>query len=299
MLTISNKHTSRLVKAAKGWSDSLKSFDIKPEGMFGRVAIIETWAVTIHSDNIDFELDIPFDDDLEENEAEINIYNLSKTTIKNIMVNKPITIKAGYQGDMGVVFSGYVSKVKTKRQGCDKVTTIYALDSMDLKERKLADVTYAAGRTASYILRDLINRTKLPIAVFEPKRDWTYKDEVTINSGLMDSIRKYSEVCGISTWINKGKVYAMPISKGTNSYFVLSADTGLIDSPEEFEEEITAEDYKDTIKGYKLKMLLQHRMTTGSVIKVKSLEVNGEYRVRSGKHTFTESEAYTEVEVIS
>ena len=299
MLTISNKHTSRLVKAAKGWSDSLKSFDIKPEGMFGRVAIIETWAVTIHSDNIDFELDIPFDDDLEANEAEINIYNLSKTTIKNIIVNKPITIKAGYQGDMGVVFSGYVSKVKTKRQGCDKVTTIYALDSMDLKERKLADVTYAAGRTASYILRDLINRTKLPIAVFEPKRDWTYKDEVTINSGLMDSIRKYSEVCGISTWINKGKVYAMPISKGTNSYFVLSADTGLIDSPEEFEEEITAEDYKDTIKGYKLKMLLQHRVTTGSVIKVKSLEVNGEYRVRSGKHTFTESEAYTEVEVIS
>ena len=299
MLTISNKHTSRLVKAAKGWSDSLKSFDIKPEGMFGRVAIIETWAVTIHSDNIDFELDIPFDDDLEANEAEINIYNLSKTTIKNIMVNKPITIKAGYQGDMGVVFSGYVSKVKTKRQGCDKVTTIYALDSMDLKERKLADVTYAAGRTASYILRDLINRTKLPIAVFEPKRDWTYKDEVTINSGLMDSIRKYSEVCGISTWINKGKVYAMPIFKGTNSYFVLSADTGLIDSPEEFEEEITAEDYKDTIKGYKLKMLLQHRVTTGSVIKVKSLEVNGEYRVRSGKHTFTESEAYTEVEVIS
>ena len=299
MLTISNKHTSRLVKAAKGWSDSLKSFDIKPEGMFGRVAIIETWAVTIHSGNIDFELDIPFDDDLEANEAEINIYNLSKTTIKNIIVNKPITIKAGYQGDMGVVFSGYVSKVKTKRQGCDKVTTIYALDSMDLKERKLADVTYAAGRTASYILRDLINRTKLPIAVFEPKRDWTYKDEVTINSGLMDSIRKYSEVCGISTWINKGKVYAMPISKGTNSYFVLSADTGLIDSPEEFEEEITAEDYKDTIKGYKLKMLLQHRVTTGSVIKVKSLEVNGEYRVRSGKHTFTESEAYTEVEVIS
>ena len=121
--------------------------------MFGRVAIIETWAVTIHSDNIDFELDIPFDDDLEANQAEINVYNLSKTTIKNIMVNKPITIKAGYQGDIGVVFSGYVSKVKTKRQGCDKVTTIYALDSMDLKERKLADVTYAAGRTASYILK--------------------------------------------------------------------------------------------------------------------------------------------------
>lgn len=293
-----SKHSSRLIKAMQGWNEALKSYSDPPKGVFGRKAIITTWAVTLDSDNIDFEFTVPFDDDLEANEAEIKVYNLSRTTIKNIIVNKPVTIKAGYKGDTGVVFNGYISKVKTKKEGCDKVTTIYALDSMDLKERDIADVTYSAGATASYILKDLINKTHLPIAVFEPRRNHTYKDEVTINGGLMDNIRRYSDVCGISTWINKGKVYAMPISKGTNSYFVLSSDTGLIESPDETEETIEAEDYKDTITVINAKCLLQHRITTGSVIKLKSDEYNGEYRVRSGKHIFTESESVTELEMI-
>ena len=114
----------------------------------------------------------------------------------------------------------------------------------------------------------------------------------------MDNIRNYSEVCGISTWINKGKVYAQHISKGINSYFNVKVETGMIGSPEEFEEEITAEDYKDTIKGYNVKMLLQHRITTGSVVKINSEYVNGEYHVRAGKHTFSPDESFTEIEVI-
>lgn len=291
-------NSSKLLKAMKGWSTSLKSYSDAPKGLFGRKAIITSWAVTIDSDELDFEFEVPFDNDLEANEAEITVYNLSSNTIKNLIYNKPITIKAGYKSDMGVIFSGYISKVSTKREGVDRKTTIKALDSPDLKEKDLANVTYAKGTKASYILKDLINKTHLPIAAFQPKRDWTYEEETTINSGLMDSIRKYSEVCGISTWINKGKVYAQHISKGTNSYFNVKVETGMIGSPEEFEEEITAEDYKDTIKGYNVKMLLQHRITTGSVVKITSDDVNGEYHVRAGKHVFNESEAVTEIEVI-
>lgn len=293
-----SKHTTKLVKAMRGWSTALNSYSNVPKGLFGRKAIITSWAVTIDSDELDFEFEVPFDYDLEANEAEITVYNLSSKTIKNLIYNKPITIKAGYKSDMGVIFSGYISKVTTKRDGVDKKTVIKALDSPDLKEKDLANVTYAKGTKASYILKDLINKTHLPIAAFQPKRDWTYKEKVTINSGLMDSIKKYSEVCGISTWINKGKVYAQHISKGTNSYFNVKVETGMIGSPEEFEEEITAEDYKDTVKGYNVKMLLQHRITTGSVVKINSEYVNGEYHVRAGKHTFTPDESYTEIEVI-
>lgn len=291
-------NSSRLLKAMKGWSTALNSYSDAPKGLFGRKAIIESWAVTIDSDELDFEFEVPFDNDLEANEAEITVYNLSNTTIKNLIYNKPISIRAGYKNDMGVIFSGYISKVTTKRDGVDKKTTIKAIDSPDLKEKDIANVTYAKGTKASYILKDLINKTHLPIAAFQPKRDWTYENEVTINGGLMDSIRKYSEVCGISTWINKGKVYAQHISKGTNLYFNVKVETGMIGSPEEFEEEITAEDYKDTIKGYNVKMLLQHRITTGSVVKINSDYVNGEYHVRAGKHVFNESEATTEIEVI-
>lgn len=293
-----NKHNSRLVKAMKGWSTALNSYSDVPSGLFGRKAIIESWAVTLNSDELDFEFEIESDYDLEANEQTVTVYNLSNNTIKNLIVGKSISIKAGYKNDIGVVCSGHISKVKTKRSGVDKVTTIYILDSMGLEEKDLANVTYAKGTKASYILKDLINKTHLPIAAFETKRDWTYENEVTINGGLMDSIRKYSEVCGISTWINQGKVYAQHISKGLNGYFNLNVDTGLLDSPEETEETITAEDYEDKITVINAKCLLQHRIVVGSVVKLKSLEYSGEYRVRKCKHVFNPDESYTELELI-
>ena len=293
-----SRNSSRLLKAMKGWSTALNSYSNVPKGLFGRKAIITSWAVTIDSDELDFEFEIENDDDLEANEQTVTVYNLSKNTIKNLIVGKSISIKAGYKNDMGIVCSGHISKVKTKRSGVDKVTTIYILDSMGLEEKDLANVTYAKGTKASYILKDLINKTHLPIAAFQPKRDWTYKEEVTINGGLMDSIRKYSEVCGISTWINQGKVYSCTITSKSNGYFNLNVDTGLLDSPEETEETITAEDYEDKITVINAKCLLQHRIIVGSVVKLKSLEYNGEYRVRKCKHIFSPDESYTELELI-
>lgn len=292
-----NKHKSHLVKAMQGWRSSLQSYSDPPKGMFGRVAIIESWAVTINSEEFDLEFEVKFDDDLEANEAEIKVYNLSQNTIKNLIYNKPITITAGYKNDTGVLFRGYISKVSTRRNKADKITTIYCLDSFDLQEKDLANVTYAAGTKASYILKDLINKTNLPIAIFEPKRDHTYKDKVSISNGLMASIREYSEICGISTYINQGKVYAQHISKGINGYFNLSPETGLINSPNEYEEEIKAEDYTDTVKGLELECILQHRITTGSVINVSSSEFNGEYRVQSGTHRFSPDESITKIKV--
>lgn len=289
---------SRLVAAFEGWKEGLQPFSDLPKGMFGRVAIIQSGEVVINSKELDVEFDIPFDDDVEANEAEIIIYNLSKTTIRALKQNNPITITAGYENDTGVIFSGFISKVTTKLDGVDKRTTIKAIDDMDLKEHDIVEKEYKGGTSASYILKDLLNQVKLPLAVFKIKRDHTYKESVNVSGGLMSNIKKYAEVCGISVYINKGKIYARQLTEGDNINFTVSADTGLIGSPEEFEEEITAEDYKDTVKGFKFSMLLQHRMTTGAIITLKSRDVNGQYRVRSGRHTFNNSESVTEVEVV-
>ena len=293
-----SKHSSRLVKAMEGWNNALAMFTEPPKGMFGRIAIVQSGGVKLNSEELDIEFTVPFDDDTEANEAEIIVYNLSKTTIQALKYNNPITVEAGYKNDTGVIFSGFISQIKTKIEGMDKITTIKAIDDTDLQERDLVDISYKAGMTASYILKDLLGRLKLPIAVFSPRRDWTYKDEVTVDGGLMDNIRQYAEVCGISAYINKGKIYARHISEGDNINFTVCADTGLIESPEEFEEEVTAEDYKDIVKGYNFKMILQHRITTAAIISLTSQNVSGQYRVRSGKHVFNESESITEVEVI-
>lgn len=78
--------------------------------------------------------------------------------------------------------------------GNDRVTEIYAIDQAVLKERELKSKSYAKGTKASKILQDLISQVGIPVAVFAPKRDHTYKDKSTVDGGLMENIRKYAKV---------------------------------------------------------------------------------------------------------
>ena len=181
--------------------------------------------------------------------------------------------------------------------GNDRVTEIYAIDQAVLKERELKSKSYAKGTKASKILQDLISRVGIPVAVFAPKRDHTYKDKSTVDGGLMENIRKYAKVCGVSAYICKGQIYVRHILDGDGLDFTLSSDTGLL-SLSEFEEEQTAEDFKDTVKGYEMTMLLQHRITTASLIHVQSRNVTGVYRVREGSHTYDGTDFLTKVKAI-
>lgn len=286
---------SALVRAFEQWKTP---YDIRPDGAFGSLATIKTGNVTITTEGenaLDVEFVVPFDDDMEPNEAEIIVYNLSDNTIRQLKKGAAISITAGYTGDTGVLFQGYISKVQTAREDADKVTTIYALD--DIKDHSIESLSFAKGTKASYILRTLINKTGIPVAVFKVRRDHTYKDAQTVDGDLMDNIGKYAAVCGISVYVSKGKIYARHIKTGDNLNFSVSADTGLIGSPSPFTEEVKAEDYKETVNGYEADMLLQHRMCAGAIVALKSSGANGTYRVCSGEHRFSMDEAVTRVKM--
>lgn len=287
-----SKLHSALVKAFEAWKTP---YDIRPDGVFGSVATIKSGQVTISSETLDVEFDVPFDDDMEPNEATITVYNLSDNTIKQLKKDAVITISAGYKGDTGVLFSGYISKVSTTRDGADRVTTINALD--DIKDHKIESITYKAGTKASYILKQLIGKTGIPVAVFKVRRDHTYKDSTTVSGDLMQNIATYAEVCGISVYVSKGKIYARYIKEGDNLNFNVSTETGMIDSPCPFTEEVKAEDFTETINGYEVDMLLQHRMCAGAIVNLKSKAGSGTYRVCSGRHSFSPDEAITTIKM--
>ena len=238
---------------------------------------------------------VPFDDDMEPNEAEIGIYNLSDNTIKQLKLGAALSISAGYKGDTGVLFNGFIVKVETTREGADKLTTIYAMD--DVKDHTLESIAFAAGATASYILRTLIEKTGLPVAEFKMRRDFTYKDAQTVDGDLMDCISQYAEVCGVSVYVSKGKIYARYIKEGDNLNFIVSSDTGMIGSPTAYTEEVTAEDFVETVNGFEVEMLLQHRMCAGAIVNLKSKEGNGTFRVCSGEHRFSPDEAVTTIKM--
>ena len=283
---------SALIKAMDTWKEP---FEIRPEGVFGSVAVVRTGGVTINSETLDIDFVIPFDDDMEPNEADIIVYNLSDNTIEHIKKGAEISVEAGYKGDTGVIFKGFISKIKTTYEGADKVTNIKAMD--DIKDHAIESMSFAAGTKASDILRNLIDKTGIPVAVFQPRRDHTYKDSQTVDGDLMQNIGRFAAVCGISVYVSKGEIYARYIKEGDNLNFEVSVDTGMIGSPSPYEEEITAEDYTDIVNGYDVEMLLQHRMSTGAIVKLKSKRANGTYRVCSGKHYFSIYEAVTTVKM--
>lgn len=276
---------------------SLDTGGADPSGLYNRSITIQTGGVTLKNDELDFEFDIPFDDDTEANEAELVVFNLSDLTIQNIRQGETITVTAGYGQDTGIIFSGFIAKTKTYYSGIDRITEIYAIDSMNLQERDIESISYANGTAASRILQDLVSKVGLPVAVFQIKRDHTFPDKSTVDGGLMDNIRKYAKICGVSAYICKSQIYVRPILDGDKLEFTLSSDTGLLELSE-FEEEQTIEDFVDKVHGHDITMLLQHRITTASLLKVSARNVTGTFRVREGSHTYDGTNFLTKVKAI-
>lgn len=289
-----NSKASHLVTALKQTANNLNK---EITGQYGRTIIVQTGNVTVVNSQLDIDFTIPFDDDTEANEAEILIYNLSDSTIKNIKANAKIVVTAGYKKDTGVIFSGFISAKKTYYNNCDKITKIYALDDMNLKEKDIESVTFAAGTKASKILKYLCQRVKLPIAEFTVKRDYTYKDEETVDGGLMSNISRLAGICGVSAYILKSKIYVRPLSKGDNTRFEVSVNTGLLEI-EGFEETVQNGEFTDKISGYKITCLLQHQLQTASIVTVKARGVSGTFRVKSGSHECSDTEFVTKAKVI-
>lgn len=268
------------------------------KGQFGFKAIIETDKTRLTNDVLDFEYDIPFDDDIIPNESEITIYNLSDETINNFKKDNEITISAGYGTDIGIILHGKISKVKTVHEECDKITTIYVLDNFDYKDGNIVENTFEAGTKASYILKTLLEMVGLPIAVFSIKRDHSYESATTVKGSITENIKTYAQVCGCYVWVNKQQIYCRPPGDGDNIHFTVCASTGMIGSPEPFEETNTYEEYKDNVTGYNINMLAQHHMTTASIIDVDSIRCKGGFIVCSGSHSYDGLSAITKIKCI-
>lgn len=290
-----NIRSSKMVTAFKKLDEEIET---AIDGQFGHTVVIRCGGVTIRNTELDCEFTTSFDDNTQADEAEITIYNLSDLTINQFVSKAKISITAGYGKDTGVIFDGYVTSKKTHRDGVDKVTVIRALDDGKRYNQSVESISYAAGTKASYILKDLCGRVGLPIAVFKVVRDHEYTDAVTVDGGLSDAIKQYATICGVSAYVCKSKLYVRSLNDGDNTRFKLSSDTGLL-SVSEFEEESKAAEYEETIKGFDVEMLLQHRIQTASIIELDSMNYKGVFRVREGSHTYSGNEFKTKAKLIA
>ena len=294
---------SRLIKTPDELSVAATDAQM-PGGVFDFKCMVQTPEVILHNKipnygtGYDMEFDIPFDDDMVANESEIRIYNLTEGTRNKFKIGNSVAVTAGYGDDTGLVLQGWICDIKTECSGADTALVLYVIDSIDYDEKAVCDKIYEENTLASRILKDLLTRTGLEIAEFTIQRDYMYRQEVKVTGSLMDNIKTYSDVCGVSAYVNRQKIYCKPIWLGWNTYFTISPETGMIDSPEKVTESNRSEIYEDIFSGYKVKMLIQHRMNTAAIVGIKSKICKGDFRVVGGKHTYDGLSAVTEVKVM-
>lgn len=258
-----------------------------------REATILVGGRRFNSNDLDIEFDVPFDNDEEPDIATATIYNLADSSVNSIKKAQHVIINAGYRGNIGTIFSGTLQEAITKWDSIDKPTKITAGDGAEEWLRSEVSRTYAEDITASAILNDLTGMFGLELGRLELVNDLTYPKGRCIDAMLKDAVKQIVHECDSTFKISKGKIFIMPHGAGVATGFVLNRDTGLIGSPEAFERE---EDGK-TIKGFKVSMLLNHRITINSILQIRSRTANGTYRVLKGRHR-SGGDFLTEVEVV-
>lgn len=265
--------------------------------LFMRVVELYVDDRIFNGDDFTIMFDVPFSDSEDANVSEIKIYNLSEKTINLIKNGSRIILNAGYREDSGTILLGVAKKVTTEWAGVDKITTIQVLDGDDTWFSVPVQKTYAAGTQAEDIIKDLSTMTGIQIGAFSLPVNYTYKSGKTIKGALSNVISSIAQDCGARSHVTRGKVYIRPQGEGNNIGFKLDSASGLVSSPAQLEKEVVdkSNEAKSTLIGWNVACLLNHRITTDSIIEISSRTANGFFRVANGRHNGESFE--TELEV--
>lgn len=271
--------------------------------LFGRVIKVHVegdYKADFSNSDFHIEFEVPFDDDSSPNEIVVEIYNLSSTSINRIKKGNKLVLQAGYKSDYGIISQGKISRVLTSRDGVDKVTAIYMTEGQDYSgvkvttatstDKKALKIAFGKGTKADAIIRKLVNALGIRLGEMKLPKNPTYKNGYTVTGNILNNLSDVVKDCGASLYYRRGTLIIRSIKEGSDERFVLEEATGLLGSPDPFEE--------DELKGYTANCLLQHRVATASIIQIKSKTANGQYRVKKGKHVASGSDFKTEMTVI-
>lgn len=134
--------------------------------------------------------------------AEISIYNLSESTKSSLKNGARVELMAGYKGDLGLVFSGYIVNVlSTFDEGMRRPATIYCRSWTNEKDQQRIARAYSKGTPKSDVLNDLADAFALPIDI-NGELAGSYTRGKSINGTLESIMRSLAKELGFNWWID-------------------------------------------------------------------------------------------------
>ena len=224
---------------------------------------------------IDFNVTFNADDVAPIND--VTVYNASPSTLGYIQNNMEIKLNAGYSGNLGNIIVGTIASFNNRQNGIDSELKILVNTDINAIFNRTVAKTYAPGTNAQQILEALLRAINIETGTIFVNNNKVYESGKSVNGTYKNIINEIVKETASYMFVRNNILYIVDGVYELDTGYLLRPETGLIGSPEEIE--------IDGAKGYKFAMCLNPMMTTGSVFRVESKNVNGLWRVQDGTHS--------------
>lgn len=240
----------------------------------------------IRISDLDMTFNIERNTNVQNNSATFSIYNASDETISNILQPKNnIVLRAGYEDEnnLGIIFSGIITGVVSKKDGLSTVIEISATDlGNDLNNVLLSKISlsYKAGTQLSTVVNDVAGSINVPIAGIaniagiELKNGFSFVGSV---NWAIKKIRKIAITNNIGVYFDLGEFVIYKIGQQDSRFGIVrvTEKSGLIGEISD----ITDDKEKEPKNRIAFASLLNPKIRPNTVINVLTPKKNGAYIV--------------------
>lgn len=227
--------------------------------------------------DLEIDFNVTFNDDDIAPINDVTVYNASPSTLGYIQKDMEIKLNAGYSGNIGSVIVGTTASFKNNQNGIDSELKILVNTDINAVFNRIFAKTYAPGTNAQQILEDLLRSINVETGTIFVNKNIMYENGKSVNGTYKSIIEEIVKETESYKFVRNNILYIVDGVYELDTGYLLKPETGLLGSPEEIE--------IDGAKGYKFTMCLNPMMTTGSVFRVESKNVNGLWRVQDGTHS--------------
>lgn len=218
-----------------------------------------------------------------ENEATIEVYNVSKDSYKLLQqINETyvVQLSVGYGQLIDTIFTGNIENSYYYREKSNWILCIKGKDGQELIQDSIIDKSYRAGFDIKNVLLDMIKTSNiLPKGAYDNAIKWIEnkiplgtktQNGLSISGRLIDEINKLLSEFNASLSIQDEQAKIIyNNSNNEDNIFLISPATGLIGSPKD----------KGSEEGLEFKCLLIPKLKPGTLVKIESNTVNDYYRI--------------------
>lgn len=217
-----------------------------------------------------------------QNTGKVTVWNMNKIH-RSVLEQDDcvLSLRAGYGSRLNLIFAGIVSFVSTVMEGADRMTEIELVDNLIQLRDTYVSISYRGKVNWKIIVEDVAAQMGVVVS-------YSYNAEfVDIPNGYSyvgkakNILDKACDCCGLTWSVQNGVLQIKkPGDVMNREVYVLSAETGMIGSPER----VVVSDSDGTGKkqlGWDVEYLLNGAINIDDFVKLESQNVSGYFRVYS------------------